>query len=153
MERNIIIWLSALEKGVALYLNKLEFPSPKDALTQIWLKLAKQFWRRKFLNFVNVFLLNCNYLPLEKSVGLHLNKLEYPLPKDTLWAIGWNWLRGSREEDKNVKSLQTDRWTTDNKRSEKLTRAFSSGELKKVGLPPPLHQIRHLCNSICIYSF
>ena len=36
-ERKIISSLSALEKDVALYLNKLEFPSPKDALSQIWL--------------------------------------------------------------------------------------------------------------------
>ena len=34
-----------LEKGVALHLKKLESPSPKDALCQVWLKLA-QFWRR-----------------------------------------------------------------------------------------------------------
>ena len=39
-----------LEKGRALQLNKLEFPSPKDALCQIWLKLAQRFWRRKMLS-------------------------------------------------------------------------------------------------------
>ena len=26
---------------MALYLNKLEFPLPKDALCQVWLKLAR----------------------------------------------------------------------------------------------------------------
>ena len=36
-------------------MNKLEFPSPKDALCQIHMfKLAQSFWR-SFLNFVNVF--------------------------------------------------------------------------------------------------
>ena len=30
----------------ALQLNKLESPSPKDALCQVWLKLAQWFWRR-----------------------------------------------------------------------------------------------------------
>ena len=35
-----------LEKGGALHLNKLESPSPKDALCQVWLKLAQWFWRR-----------------------------------------------------------------------------------------------------------
>ena len=44
-----------LEKGRTLYLNKLESPSPKDALCQVWLKLAQWFWRRRFFNFVNVF--------------------------------------------------------------------------------------------------
>ena len=30
-----------LEKGGPLHLNKLESPSPKDALCQVWLKLAQ----------------------------------------------------------------------------------------------------------------
>ena len=37
-----------LEKGGAHYLNKLESPSPKDALCQVWLKLAQWFWRRRW---------------------------------------------------------------------------------------------------------
>lgn len=49
--------------------------------------------------------------------------------------FGWNWLSGSGEEVENVKSLQTDgqtdRRTPDKKWWEKLTWAFSSGELKK----------------------
>ena len=46
--------------------KKLNSPSQKVALCQVWLKLAKWFWR-KLLNFVNVFLLLCYYLPLKKS--------------------------------------------------------------------------------------
>ena len=36
------------------------------------------------INFVNlkVFLLFRFYLPLEKGMTVHLNKLEFPLPKD-----------------------------------------------------------------------
>ena len=56
--------------------------------------------------------------------------------------IGWNWPSGSGEEDEHVKSLQadgrtdgqTDRQTTDDRWSEKLTWAFSSGELKTLKL-------------------
>ena len=64
--------------------------------------------------------------------------------------FGWNWSSGSGEEDENVKSLQTDRQTDrqtdgrtdgqtdrqtpDDSWSEKLTWAFSSGELKSVNL-------------------
>ena len=62
-----------LEKGWAIHLNKHEFTSPKEALCQVWLKLAQWFWRRRFLNFVNVFLLFRNYLPWEKG-GPFLNK-------------------------------------------------------------------------------
>ena len=31
------------EKGSVVPLNKFEFPSPKDALCQVWLKLAQWF--------------------------------------------------------------------------------------------------------------
>jgi hypothetical protein len=34
------------EEDLALYLNNLEFPLPKDDLCQLWLKLACWFWRR-----------------------------------------------------------------------------------------------------------
>ena len=71
-----------MEKGGALHLIKLESPSPKDALCQVWLKLAQWFRRRRLLKFVNVFLLFGNYLPLEKDGTLHLNKLKSPSPKD-----------------------------------------------------------------------
>ena len=79
-----------LEKGGALHLNKLESPSPNDALCQVWLKLAQWFWRRRFFNFVDVFSLFRNYLPLEKGRAHHLNKLESPSPKDALCQV---WLK------------------------------------------------------------
>ena len=79
-----------LERGRALHLNKLESYSPEDDLCQICLKLIPWFLRRRFLNFVNVFLLFRNYLPLEKGWGLHLNKLESPSAKDSLCQI---WLK------------------------------------------------------------
>ena len=37
-----------LEKGRALHLNKLESPLLKDALCQVWLKLAQWFWRSRW---------------------------------------------------------------------------------------------------------
>ena len=43
-----ILQLSPLGKGRALYLNKLESPSPRDTLWQVWLKLAQWFWRRRW---------------------------------------------------------------------------------------------------------
>ena len=77
-----------LEKGGGLHLKKkLESPSPKDALCQVWLKLAKRFMRRRFLNFVNVFLLFRYYLLLKKGRTLHLNKLESSLPMDVLFQV------------------------------------------------------------------
>ena len=87
-----------LEKGRAIHLMKLESPPPKDALCQIWLKLAQWFCRR-FLNFINVFSLFPNYLPLEKYRALHLNKLESPSPKDAFAKFGSNWPSGFGKED------------------------------------------------------
>ena len=80
----------SLEEGRALHLNKLKIPSTKDDLCQVWLKLAMCFLRRRFFNFVNVFWLFHNYLPLEEGGALHLNKLESPLPKDSLCQV---WLK------------------------------------------------------------
>ena len=38
--------------------------------------------KKIFFNFVNVFLLFGNYLPLEKGGAIYLNKLDSPSPKD-----------------------------------------------------------------------
>ena len=46
-------------------------------------------WEKEFLNFVNVFFLLCKFLSLEKGVALHLNKLEFPSPKNALCQVGW----------------------------------------------------------------
>ena len=77
-------------KGGAIRLNKLESPSSKDALCQVKLKLAPWFWRRRFLNFVNVFSLFHYHLPLEKGGALNLIKLESPSPRETLCQV---WLK------------------------------------------------------------
>ena len=79
----------------------LQSPSPKDALCQVWLKLAQWFWRRRSLNLVNVFLLfrDYQYLPLENDMTLYLNKRESLSPKDALCQVWlklaqWFWRRG-----------------------------------------------------------
>ena len=87
-----------LERGMALHLNKPEYPSPKNALCQVWLKLALLFLRRRFLNFVNVFSLFCNHPSLERGMALHLNKIEFTLSKDALYQVWlklaqWFWRR------------------------------------------------------------
>ena len=134
--------ISPIEKGVALHLNKFKFQSPKDALCLVWLKLAQWFWRRRFFYFMNIFSLIRNYLPLEKGGTFHLNKLESPSPKDALCQVWlklaqWFWRRRWKCEkftdgrtDRQTER-RTDRQTTDDRWSEKLTWAFSSGELKK----------------------
>ena len=41
-----------LEKGWVLHLNKLESPSPKNALCLVWLKLVQWILRRRSANLV-----------------------------------------------------------------------------------------------------
>ena len=68
-----------LEEGGALHLNKLEFPSPKDALCQVWLKLAHLVQEKKiFFYFVNVFSLFGNYLPFGKGRGPSFEQIWIP---------------------------------------------------------------------------
>ena len=92
-----------LEKGGFFLLNKLEFPLPKNAMCQVWLKLTQWFWRRRILNFVHVFWLFCYHLPLEKGVTLHWKKFKSPLPKDGLCQVclkfaHWFWRRTRKSE-------------------------------------------------------
>ena len=74
-------------KGVVLHLNKLESNSPRNTLCQVWLKLAQWFWRKIFLNFINVFSLFRNYFPFEKGGALHLNKPKSPSSKNALCQV------------------------------------------------------------------
>ena len=94
-----VFWLFCnypfLEKGGALHLKKLESLLLEDELCQVWLKLAKWFWRGRFLNFVNVFLLFCNYIPFEKIGAVHLNKTESLQPRMLCAKFGWYWPSGS----------------------------------------------------------
>ena len=46
--------------------------------------------KKIFKNFVNVFFIFGNYLPLEKDWVLHLNNFESPLPYDALCQV---WLQ------------------------------------------------------------
>ena len=93
--------------------------------------------RRRFFNFVNVFLLFHNYLPLEEGGALHLNKFESPFIQGCVVpSVDWNWPSGSGEEDKNVKILQQrQRWKTNKFRSHNLTLDFGA---KKVNLMLPV---------------
>ena len=91
-----------LENGVALHLKKLESPSSKNALCQVWLTMAQWFWRRN-VNFVNVFSLFRYYLSLEKGGALHLDKFEFPSSKDALCQVWLKWF--SRRRFLNVVNI------------------------------------------------
>ena len=55
---------------MVLLMNKLESPSPKDALCQIWLKLAQWFWGKFFFNISSMYFRYFVVLsPLGKGLG------------------------------------------------------------------------------------
>ena len=106
-----------LGKGRGSSLNKLEFSSLKDALCQVWLKLALWFLIRRFLNFVKVFTLFRNYLPLAKGGALHLSKLEFPSLIDVLCQVllilaQWLWRRKWKCEKFTMMTTTTTKTTT-----------------------------------------
>jgi hypothetical protein len=76
-----------LDKDYPLHLNKLESLLPKDDLCKVWLKWAKWFCRRKFLNDPTPFSHICDYLPFEEDLALYLTKLEFPSSKDNLYQV------------------------------------------------------------------
>ena len=80
-----ILILSPLERRCDSSFQHILVP-----FTQVWLKLAKLFLRKRFLKVVNVFSLCSYYLPLKKCMALNLNKFEFPLPKNTLCHV---WLK------------------------------------------------------------
>ena len=95
--------------------------------------LRKRFF---FLNFVNVLSSYFVIIALWKRAGLFIWTNLNPLHSRMLYAkFGWNWPRGS-VEDENMKSLCQWRLelTTDKFWSEKLTWAQDSGELKRLFL-------------------
>ena len=48
LEKFFFLIISHFGTGVALHLNKIELPSPRNTLCQVWLKLAQCFWRIRF---------------------------------------------------------------------------------------------------------
>ena len=107
-----------------LMVNKLESHSPKDGLCQDWLKLAQWFLRKRFLYFHHFVIIS----PWKRVGHFSWTILNPHHPRMLCAEFVWNWFSCSEEEDEHVKSLR--RRTTNKFCSEKLTWAFSSGELK-----------------------
>ena len=87
-----------LGKDMTLHMNKIEFPSPKYASRQVWLKLATRFWRIRFLNFFYVFLLFDS--PWKWTWHFNCTIFTSSFHQRILCAkFGYNWPSGSGEED------------------------------------------------------
>ena len=84
------------EKGMVIQLNKLETPTQKDVLCQVWLIFAEWFLRRSFRSFA---LRKGDGLSFDKTNSLHLRKL--------CARFLLNCASGSKEEIENIKNWQT----------------------------------------------
>ena len=77
----------SLGRGHGPSFKQHDFPSPKDALCQVWLKLAQLFWIRRFFLSLSMYFHYLLLSPLRKGRILHLNKLESPSPKNVLCQV------------------------------------------------------------------
>ena len=78
---------SLVETGLVILDILIKFPSPKDPLCQVWMEFALWFWRKRVLNFANIFSPFRNFSPLEKGEALHFNKLESHSLKDSFCQV------------------------------------------------------------------
>ena len=86
--------LSSLGKGRGTSFKKLESPPPKDALCQVWLKLAQWFLKRFFFNFVNVFHYFIIISPRKRAVPYIWTNLSPHHTKLVCAKFCWNWPSG-----------------------------------------------------------
>ena len=92
-----------------MYIHCFVIISPwKRAGSFIWTDLKPLLEKKIFFNFVDVCSLFHNYLPWNRTGPFVWTNLNFLLPRMLCAKFGWDWLSGSGEEDKNVKSLQTD---------------------------------------------
>ena len=120
-----------LKRDMPLHLNKLEFPSPNKGCFVLCLVEIGELVLEKIFKF-GQRIFGILLYPLGKERGPSFEQTWIPFTYvcfvSSSFEIGRVVLQ--TEEDENVKSLQTDRGTTeDNRWSKKLTWAISSGEL------------------------
>ena len=147
MSFHYFVIISPWERAGPFIWTKRESPSPKDALCQVLLKLAQWFWRRWWkcekLTMTTTTTTDNGQILIRKAsleqtwipftqwcFVLNLNEIRLVVPKKKMKM--WKVYR--------LTNRQTDRQTTDDRWSENLTWAFSSGELKSYGLDTNLHR-------------
>jgi hypothetical protein len=73
---------------MALYFNKLEFPSPKHNIYQVGLNMT--CWLRRFVFSFQCIFIFSDYFPLENGIPFYLMKLKSPPSKNDLCKV---WLK------------------------------------------------------------
>ena len=79
---------SPLGKACCSSFEKLESPSPRNGLCQVWLKMTQWFWRR-ILNFILYIFYLLIISPWKTVFTLHLNTLELQTDDRRLEKLRW----------------------------------------------------------------
>ena len=74
-------------KVVRPFFVETYIPFTQGCFVSSFIEIGPVVLEEKKFNLVQVFLQFHNYPPIEKSVSLHLNKLEFPLPRDVLCLV------------------------------------------------------------------
>ena len=126
----IFVIISPLKRTCPFIWTNLNSLHPRMICTKFDRNWSSGSGEEDFLNFLVYFCFFAIISPCRKALPFIWTKLNPLAPRMICSKFGWNWPSGSGEEVENVKVYrQTDRQTDDG-RSEKLTWAFSSGELK-----------------------
>ena len=96
---NYFAIISTFRRAWPFIWKKLESSSPKNALCQVWLKMAQWFWRWRFFKSSQCIFAISKLSPLEKGVAFHLNNLNPLHPRMLCAKFGLSWTSGSWGED------------------------------------------------------
>ena len=124
--------ISSLKRAYAFIGINLNPLDSRMLCANFYSNWPSDFWEEGSKNFVNVFSVFCYYLPLKRGMALHLKKAECPSTKNTLcqfWLKLSHCFRRRRLKCEKITDRRTHRQSDG--RSDKLTWAFSSGELKE----------------------
>ena len=84
----LICYYIPLDMGMILHLNKFESPPSKNAMFQIWLKLAQWFWRRKFLKYFQYNSKISLFSPFEEGHGPYFEQTWIPFTNGCfMWSL------------------------------------------------------------------
>ena len=134
---NFVI-ISQCKKVLPFHLNKLKSSLCKDAFCQVWLKLAQWFYRRRFLNFVDVFSLFCKHLPLENRGALHFSwswtpdALSCKCSSNSKLFCRWQWKLPKTSERFGRNALHETIWTLWTERNALRTKRNALGTERNV---------------------
>ena len=135
MHYHYFIIISPLKRA-GPFIWKTWIPFTQGCFVPSLVEIGPVVLEKKILTFSSMYFHYFIIISPWKKAGPFIWTNLNPLHLRMLCAkFSWNWPSGSGEEDGNLKGLQTDRQkddrqTMNDKWSEKLTWAFSSGELK-----------------------